>query len=166
MINAMYEMEVIAAGANSGAIPDLGQLSPEVLAELALIISKSARYRKLSAATLMPLWGAICSVKFSFLALFKRFLRQMSIMTRYWWFALAFNIIISLYGGSVFFVACPDFEEKDMMKSSRYNPLTCELRITNSQYLVQCVMGAGLVTTMNHSIAQMSLDVAGDLLSK
>jgi hypothetical protein len=121
MIDAMYEMDVIAAGANSGTIPDSGQLSPEVLAALVPIISKSVRYRTLLAATLVPLWGAICTVKFSFLALFKQLLRQMPTMTRYWWFALAFNIIVSLYGGSVTIVACPDFGEKYMMKSSTYN---------------------------------------------
>lgn len=119
MLDLMYEMEGIAATVNSGGIPDVSTIPPEALALMATLISKSVRYRRLSAAACVPLWGAICSVKFSFLALFKKLIRQMPIMTRYWWFVLAFNIAISLYGGTVFIVTCPYFEEKDIMKSRK-----------------------------------------------
>lgn len=146
MLDLMYEMEAIAASASSAPpIPDISLLPPEFVAQIAALITKSVRYRKLSAAACIPLWSALCSVKFSFLALFKKLVRQMPVMTRYWWFVLAFNIAISLYGSTVFIISCPYFEEKNIMKS------------------LQCTSGAGLATNMNHAMAQMVLDIAGDL---
>ncbi|KAF2635431.1 hypothetical protein P280DRAFT_473831 [Massarina eburnea CBS 473.64] len=145
MVDLMYEMEAIISGPNNIDIPDTTILPPQLLALLAPIISKSVRHRKLAMASMVPLWGSMCSVKFSFLALFKKLLKQMPNMMRYWWFALAFNIIIGLYGVVVFIVACPYFEEKDIMKS------------------LQCTSGDRLTTTLNHSTAHMILDIAGDI---
>jgi hypothetical protein len=123
MMDLMYEMESIAV--NAGAVPDISSipasaLTPAILAQINDVIKKSVRYRKMSVATLVPLWGSICSVKFSFLALFKKLLRQMPIMTRYWWFVVAYNAVISIYGATVYIVACPYFSEKDIMKSCKF----------------------------------------------
>jgi hypothetical protein len=122
MINLMYEMESIAA--NASAIPDISSipasaLTPAILAQINDVIKKSVRYRKMSVVTLVPLWGSICSVKFSFLALFKKLLRQMPVMTKYWWFVVAYNAVISIYGATVYIVSCPYFSEGDIMESRK-----------------------------------------------
>lgn len=121
MMDLMYEMESLSAAAQSAPIPDLATLPPQALAMMADLIDKSVRYRNYSVATLIPLWTAICTVKFSFLALFKRLLRQMPLLTRYWWFVTIFSALISVYGATVFVIACPYFGEKNIMKSCKYH---------------------------------------------
>lgn len=87
--------------------------------DFATFIPKSIRYRKISAAALTLMWFSICSVKFSFLALFKKLIRQMPGMIRYWWFTVAFNIVVTGYGASVYLVACPYFSADEIFKASK-----------------------------------------------
>lgn len=104
----MYEAEALV----------FGEINP-LMIDLVAFVPASVRYRKLSAAALTLNWYSICSVKFSFLAFFRKLIRQMPSMERYWWFVLAFNIAVTIYGTTVYIVACPYFTEAEAMKSSR-----------------------------------------------
>lgn len=108
VIDAMYESESLAfADARSISAINFMELMPSII-----------RFKKMSAAALALLWVSICCVKFSFLSLFKRLLRQMPIITRYWWFALFFNIAAFVYGVLSYFVPCPYFTEATIFKAS------------------------------------------------
>jgi hypothetical protein len=77
---------------------------------------------KMTIAFMALMWGSMCAVKFAFLALFRRLVRPMPSMMKYWWFALAFNIIVAGYGSSPFVVhllKCPYFKESDKFKASK-----------------------------------------------
>jgi len=125
MMDLMYEMEDLAATAlDPSSMPDISNLGalPDVFkVQIKSMIAKSIRYRKLSAVTLVPMWAAVCCVKFSFLALFKKLLRQMPAMEKYWWFVLAYNIVVACYGATVYIISCPYFREDQMMKISEFN---------------------------------------------
>jgi hypothetical protein len=84
-------------------------------------IPKSMHYRRISVASLPLLWLSACSVKFSFLALFKRLIRQMPGMTKYWWFTVAFNVAITGYGASVYVLACPYLTEEKLFDASKWH---------------------------------------------
>lgn len=81
------------------------------------LIPMSAYFRKIVGADLVLLWFAICSVKFSFLVLFRRLIRQRPAMLNYWWFTVAFNVVITVYGALAYTVTCPYFKEKDITKA-------------------------------------------------
>jgi hypothetical protein len=108
VIDAMYESESLAfADARSIIAINFMELIPNIF-----------RFKKMSAAALALLWASICCVKFSFLALFKKLIRQMPVITRYWWFALVFNIASFVYGVFSYFVPCPYFTEANIFKAS------------------------------------------------
>ncbi|PVH95106.1 hypothetical protein DM02DRAFT_571731 [Periconia macrospinosa] len=135
VIDVMYESESLAfADARSISAINFMELIPNII-----------RYKRMSAAALSLLWCSICCVKFSFLALFKRMIRQMPVITRYWWFALVFNIAAWVYGVLSYFVSCPYFTEANVFKA------------------IQCVQPAGLTLTVNIATSQMILDIVGDL---
>ena len=72
-------------------------------------IEQAYDFRKWSTVALVLTWSAIVTVKFSYLFLFRRLVGRMPQMSMYWWFAAAYNGIISIYGAIVYVVACPDF---------------------------------------------------------
>jgi len=81
------------------------------------LMPNALKFRKVVTASLTLMWCSICCVKFSFLALFKRLVRQMPGMTRYWYFTVVFNVAVFLYGGTVYAIACPYFTEENIVKS-------------------------------------------------
>lgn len=80
-------------------------------ADLGLMLERMLKYRQYSAAALSLMWFTICCVKFSFLALFKKLVRQKVTLERYWWFVVAFNVVTAAYGTTVYFLSCPYFTE-------------------------------------------------------
>lgn len=71
-------------------------------------------FHKLVNASLVLSWAALVAVKFSFLALFKRLIDRIPHLIRFWWFTVIFNIIVSIYGTIVYFIACPYFSGSSM----------------------------------------------------
>ncbi|KAK4225248.1 hypothetical protein QBC38DRAFT_483440 [Podospora fimiseda] len=123
--------------------------SPEsplaAIGDIGKFLDKTFWYRRLSAVGLTFCWLSICCVKFSFLAFFKRLIRQMPAMIRYWWFTVVYNFIVMLYGCATYWAACPYFDTKYALK------------------IVECVDGPGLRLATAWAGAQMALDLAGDL---
>ena len=66
-------------------------------------------YRKTSAVSLILSWLTIISVKFSFLALFKRVIDRLPSLIRYWWAIVIFNLAVSGYRIAIYILACPYF---------------------------------------------------------
>lgn len=81
------------------------------------MLPKTLKLRKAVTVALTLMWCSICCVKFAFLALFKHLVRRMPAMTRYWYFTVAFNVAIFLYGGTVYAVGCPYFTENNIAKT-------------------------------------------------
>ena len=97
-----------------------------VISDLPVLLKRCVRFRQISAANATLSWISICSVKFSFLAFFKRMIHQMPPMLKYWWCVLVFNIIATVYGSAVYLgAACPYFSEKDIFKI-REEPARCK----------------------------------------
>lgn len=71
-------------------------------------------------------WCSIISVKFGFLFLFKKLVARVPFMAMYWWIAAFLNLLISIYGFTVYLVACPYFH------SERY--CTSTMRCSFQQY--------------------------------
>jgi hypothetical protein len=107
IIDSMYETEAVV----------FGLLTPSP-ADMAAFVKRSVRYRKFSATSLILMWCSICSVKLSFLMLFKKLIRHMPSLTKYWWFTLVFNILVTGYGVAVYVLACPYFGESKMKETS------------------------------------------------
>lgn len=112
VMDTMYETEALIFD-ESGSF---------VVEDPIALISRTTRYRRISAAGLTLLWFSLCSVKFSFLVFFKRLIRQMPLMDMWWWFTLAFNTIVTCFGAAVFFVACPYFTEEKAIEGCKYLP--------------------------------------------
>lgn len=135
--------------------PTLVTITPDSL-------NRVFQFRKLATVSLISSWMAMMSVKFSFLALFRRLIDRMPRLIRYWWIVVIFNIAVTGYGASVYVIACPHFsgakvgEELWPFQISR--PADC--------CGVQCLGGATRRKTIRYSISQLVLDVFGDLLSK
>ncbi|EFQ99598.1 hypothetical protein MGYG_02612 [Nannizzia gypsea CBS 118893] len=64
-------------------------------------------YQKWIQVTIVVLWLAVMSVKFSFLALFKNLVDGIQPLRRYWWVATIVNIGILGYGSVVTHISCP-----------------------------------------------------------
>jgi hypothetical protein len=127
MIDLMYEMESIAVDMSSKTMADIASMPLETVTPmLASMLTKFSRYRTMHLATLVPLWAAACSVKFSFLALFKNLVRKMPSMLRYWWFVVVFNVAVSVYLqliqiNAMFCPCCKKSDLKKLCKSVRLN---------------------------------------------
>lgn len=75
------------------------------------IVNVAYWYHKMSAVSLIASWLAIVSVKFSFLALFKRLIDRLPRLIMYWRATVIFNLLVSAYGVSVYILACPYFDD-------------------------------------------------------
>ncbi|KAK3387420.1 hypothetical protein B0H63DRAFT_156993 [Podospora didyma] len=136
VVDAMYETEAMVF--NVASLLTMG--------DPGAVIARALVFHRISAASLTLLWFSICCVKFSFLAFFKRLIHQMPEMIKYWWFTLVLNVIITIYGATIYVVACPYFSDNQAFKA------------------MQCVMGDGLKATVSLAMSQMVLDILGDLL--
>jgi hypothetical protein len=84
------------------------------------ILGLSVYERRMSATGLILMWFSICSVKFSFLALFKQLIRQMPRVIRYWWFVAMFNLLVTIYGAMVYIISCPYFSENQVYQLGKF----------------------------------------------
>ena len=55
-------------------------------------------FERLAVGALVLTWCAIISVKFSYLFLFRKLVDRIRPMVIYWWVAVVFNALISIYG--------------------------------------------------------------------
>ena len=56
------------------------------------------QYERLAVAPLVLTWCSIICVKFSYLFLFRKLIDRLRNMMLYWWIAVGFNALISIYG--------------------------------------------------------------------
>lgn len=64
-------------------------------------------YYKLNGACIVLSWFAIMSIKFSFLALFRKLIDRIPFLIIYWWVVVILNIATSAYGVAVTMLVCP-----------------------------------------------------------
>ena len=113
-------------------------------------------------------WCAIISVKFSYLFLFRKLIDRVRSMVIYWWVAVVFNTLISIYGIIIYAGVRPWYCTAISGTSKTYtwtHPYRLET-ITDTFALVECSQGDGLDRSFAFAISQMVLDILGDLLSK
>ncbi|KAF2109416.1 hypothetical protein BDV96DRAFT_651854 [Lophiotrema nucula] len=137
VIDTMYQAESLVFGSEGFAA--IASMNISEIAE------QSARYHIFSTAALVLMWFSICSVKFCFLAFFRKLIRQMPTMIMYWWIVLSFNIAATVYGVTIYLAGCPYFRADQMLQT------------------MSCVQGSKLKLSINLSTSQMALDIAGDL---
>lgn len=71
------------------------------------IIQQVFHFHKMSWVVLFLAWGAIVSVKFSYLFLFRALILRFRAMMIYWWCVVVFNIALCAYGFVSLVLACP-----------------------------------------------------------
>ena len=76
-------------------------------------------FRKLVTASLVLTWVAMMAVKFAFLALFRRLIDRIPPLIKYWRVVVAFNLVVTGYGASVYVIACPHFSGMKVGKNHR-----------------------------------------------
>lgn len=102
----MYLVEALTF-VPSSALTSLGaSVSP---AQVTQMFDRVYEFRKLITVSLILTWVALMSVKFAFLALFRRLIDRMPSLIRYWWVVVFFNIAVTGYGAAVYVIACPHF---------------------------------------------------------
>ena len=106
-------------------------------------------------------WCVVVCVKLSYLFLFKKLIDRLRPMMIFWWFALVFNVLISIYGLIIYAAIrpwyCTTTSGKYMVRQKLY---------ATKAEPVQCINGNGLDRSLAFAISQMILDIFGDLLSK
>lgn len=125
-------------------------------------------FERLVVGALVLTWCAIISVKFSYLFLFRKLIDRLRPMVIYWWVAVVFNALISIYGIIIYAGIRPWY--------CTTNSGTSMILVLNSSYdfaamtdgfrSVECLQGNGLDRSFAFAISQMVLDIVGDLLSK
>ena len=93
-------------------------------------IQQAFDFHKLVTVALVLTWCSIVSVKFSYLFLFKRLINRIRPLIIYWWFTAVFNGMISIYGGIVYGVACPEY----------YSLKACKFLALNGSLFVSMVL--------------------------
>ena len=129
------------------------------------IVTVAYWYRKMSAVSLILSWLTIASVKFCFLALFKKLIDRMPRLITYWWCVVAFNLAVTGYGAAVYILACPYFYSIESRKSSAYPHLDAHQHSLMS-CPVKCATGGFEKRAVHYSLSQMILDIVGDAMSK
>lgn len=100
-------------------------------------------FERLVVGAMVLTWCSIISVKFSYLFLFRKLIDRVRSIVIYWWVAVVFNALISIYGIIIY---------------AGVRPWYCT---TNS---VECLQGGGLDRSFAFAVSQMVLDILGDLL--
>jgi drug/metabolite transporter (DMT)-like permease len=80
---------------------------PADMLDMTSLAERIFRYRIFLAVALFLMWLSMGCVKLCFLAFFKKLIRQMPSMSRFWWMTLVFNLAVIVYGSTIYFVACP-----------------------------------------------------------
>ena len=73
------------------------------------VIQDALSFKKWVTVSLITTWVAINTVKASFLVLFRKLVDRIRPMIIYWWFVVAYTIIVGLYGITTYIVPCPKF---------------------------------------------------------
>ncbi|KAF1839161.1 hypothetical protein BDW02DRAFT_643996 [Decorospora gaudefroyi] len=103
----------------------------------------SYQFHKWVTVVNMCSWTAVIAVKFSFLFFFKKLIDRLPVLNCYWWFVVVFNLGCLGYGTAVYYIGCPYY----------FDPRELE-----------CAAGHYKAVLVNHSVAQMVLDLVGDAL--
>ncbi len=83
------------------------------------VIQDSLKSGKWGIVSLITTWIAVNSVKLSFLSLFRKLVDRIRPMIIYWWFVLAYTIVVGLYGISTYLGPCPTFNDIKSCKCTR-----------------------------------------------
>ena len=97
-IDKTYLVEALTFGFQGVAIPQD-------------FLQQANAFHKWVTIALMLAWCAIMSIKFSFLFLFRRLIDRIQSLVIYWWAVMTFNVIVLGYGLSVYYVACPYYND-------------------------------------------------------
>lgn len=138
-------------------------LKPE---DMNKIMNRVYEFRKMSTASLILTWVALMSVKFSFLALFRRLIERMPRLIKYWWAVVIFNLAVTGYGAAVYVVACPHFSGRKVGKIRSAQTIHHSTKHLANLGAVQCLGGEMRKKTVRYALSQLVLDVFGDLLSE
>ena len=92
-------------------------------------IQQAYDFQKLVTVALVLTWTAIVCVKFSYLFLFRRLISRLPHMTTFWWFAVVYNAVVSVYGVIIYGVACPHYNSLKACQSS-FAPRLSRRRLT------------------------------------
>ena len=74
------------------------------------VIEDALSFQKWACISLITTWVAINTVKASFLSLFRKLVDRIRPMIIYWWFVLAYTIVVGLYGITSYILPCPKFD--------------------------------------------------------
>ena len=125
-------------------------------------------FERLVVGAMVLTWCAIITVKFSYLFLFRKLIDRLRPMVIYWWFAVVFNALISIYGIIVYAGVRPWYCTTNS-GTSRILALTCPCylgQMADRFRSVECLQGDGLDRSFAFATSQMVLDIFGDLLSR
>ena len=125
-------------------------------------------FERLVVGAMVLTWCAIISVKFSYLFLFRKLIDRVRSMVIYWWVAVVFNALVSIYGIIIYAGVRPWYCTTNS-GTSRIHAWTHPYDLgtmTDRLALVECLQGDGLDRSFGFAISQMVLDIFGDLLSK
>ena len=86
------------------------------------ILSIASWYHKMQSVSLIATWLAIVSVKFSFLALFRKLVETLPRLIYYWRVVVSFNLLVSVYGVLIYILACPYYYSKKECRSTTSLP--------------------------------------------
>ncbi|KAA8642706.1 hypothetical protein EYZ11_011884 [Aspergillus tanneri] len=106
------------------------------------VLQISHDFHKWNVAALMISWCSICAVKFYFLIFFKRLIDRLRLWQLYWWVVTVFNVALLFFGVTVYYISCPFWDAREL----------------------QCSSGRYKLALIRDSAAQISLDIAADLL--
>jgi hypothetical protein len=91
------------------------------------IAAQAEHYHRYVSASLMLLWTAVCSAKFSFLCFIHQIIRGQEGRLKAWWLVVTvFCGVVSLYGGSTYIMTCPWF---DFARSSKCSLLSVAFQV-------------------------------------
>ena len=129
------------------------------------IIKQAYRTQRFTVASLMTSWLTIVCIKFSFLALFRKLVDRSALLMRFWWVAVAFNLVVSGYGLAVYILICRYSQDLKACESAYYGQPKWRIGSVADVVQVQCVSGPGAMTAVRYSLSQMVVDIVGDALS-
>ena len=125
-------------------------------------------FERLVVGAMVLTWCSIISVKFSYLFLFRKLIDRVRSIVIYWWVAVVFNALISIYGIIIYAGIRPWYCTTNS-GTSRTHAWTHSYEVrfmADTLALVECVKGGGIEREFAFAVSQMVLDILGDLLSK
>lgn len=131
-------------------------------------LQRVSDFERLVVGALVLTWCAIISVKFSCLFLFRKLIDRLRPMVIYWWVAVGFNALVSIYGIIIYAGVRPWYCTTNSGTSSILaltHPFALGI-MTDGIGSVECLQGNGLDRSFAFAISQMVLDIFGDLLSE